>query len=72
MTADAPWLREVCSEMAKIVIVKVEYEDTPHKIQATNVKEEHGKLQLFDGDKKVGEFRLSSVEHWSFSEEEKF
>jgi len=58
--------------MSKVLLVKVEYEDSPRKIRATDVKEEYGKLHIFDGEKKVGEFPVGKVEHWSFSEEEKF
>jgi hypothetical protein len=57
--------------MGKFVIVKVEYEDKPRKIRATDVKEEYNRLQIFDGEKKVGEFPQSKIEHWSFSEDEK-
>lgn len=56
--------------MAKFLTVKVEHEDRPRRIQATDAKEERGKLQIFDGEKKVGEFRIEKIEHWSFTEEE--
>jgi hypothetical protein len=56
--------------MAQFLTVKVEYEDKPRKIKATDVKEENGKLHIFDGEKKVGEFPVHKIEHWSFTEEE--
>jgi hypothetical protein len=50
--------------MAKILNVKVQYDDVVHKIAATEVKEERGKLLAFDGEKKVGEFSKDNVEYW--------
>jgi len=58
--------------MAKIAVVKIQYEDHAHKIPATKVKEERGKLLIFDGDEKVGQFSLDQVEYYTLSEEEKF
>jgi len=56
--------------MSKLLMVKVEYENKPRKIQATDVREQYGKLQIFDGEKKVGEFSLGKIEHWSFVEQD--
>jgi len=55
--------------MAKFVRVKVEYDDTLRKIPATDVKTEHGKLKIYDGERLVGEFLQSKIENWSFETE---
>ncbi len=54
--------------MAKILVVKVEYEDDLRKITATSVKTERGKLFAFDGENPVAEFTLDKVEHWSLED----
>jgi hypothetical protein len=56
----------VAVPMATVLNVKVQYEDNPRTIQATEVKEEYGRLLIFDGDRKIGEFSRDKVEHWSF------
>jgi hypothetical protein len=58
--------------MGRTLVVKVEGEDKPYRIPATDVKKEYGKLHVLDGEKTVGEFRLDKLEHWTFTEEEKF
>ncbi|MGB2676168.1 MAG: hypothetical protein WAN12_03695 [Candidatus Acidiferrum sp.] len=58
--------------MAKVAVVKIEYEDLPHKIPATRIREDRGKLLIFDGDEKVGEFSVDKIEYWTLKEEEKF
>lgn len=55
--------------MAKL-LVKVRYEQDLRRIEATHVNEHQGRLQVFNGEKKVGEFEKESVEHWSFVEDE--
>jgi len=50
------------------VNLKVEYEDEPRKITATEVKKEYGKLMVYNGEKLVGEFNESKVEHWSLED----
>ena len=54
--------------MATYLNLKVEYENEPRKIQATEVKKEYGKLLVYNGEKLVGEFNESKVEHWSLDE----
>jgi hypothetical protein len=58
--------------MTKVAVVKIEHEDALYRIPTTDVKEQYGKLQIFEGDKRVGEFRLDKIEHWSISEEARF
>jgi hypothetical protein len=55
--------------VSHLLLVKVEYEQEPRKIRATEVKEEYDKLQIYDGEKRVGEFPRHKIEHWSFCEE---
>jgi hypothetical protein len=55
--------------MQKLLKVKVEYEDGLRKIEATEVKVEHGRLMVYNGEKLVGEFLQSKVENWSFDSE---
>lgn len=55
--------------MAKYLIVKKEYEDSPRRIEATRVEEKNGHLMIYNGDEKVGDFSLSKVEDWSFESE---
>jgi len=45
--------------------VKIEHVDEEKKVEATEVKEEYGKLIVYNGGKKVGEFRKDIVEYWS-------
>jgi hypothetical protein len=42
--------------MPKFVTLKVQYEDALRKIHATDIKIEHGRLRIFDGEKLVWEF----------------
>jgi hypothetical protein len=49
-------------------IVKVQYQDELHKIPATEVKKDRGRLLVFDGERQVGEFDLDKIEHWSLEE----
>jgi hypothetical protein len=53
--------------MQKYVKIKVAYEDGLRKIPATDVKVEHGRLRIYDGDKLVGEFAQDKVDNWSFA-----
>ena len=48
---------------------KIEYDDKVKKIPATEVKEQYGKLIIFDGEKKMGEFPTSKAEYWSLESE---
>jgi len=52
----------------KVLNLKVEYEDAPRRIPATEVRKEYGKLCIYDGEKLVGEFNEHKVEHWSLDE----
>jgi hypothetical protein len=42
--------------MEKIAFVKIKYDDTIHRVPATDIKEEGVKLVIYNGEKKVGEF----------------
>jgi hypothetical protein len=54
--------------MARVLNLKVRHEDELRKIPATEVKKEHGRLLVYDGEKLVGEFSEDKVEHWSLDE----
>jgi hypothetical protein len=60
--------RTEAQTMAKVLNLKVRYEDDLRKIPATEVKKEHGRLIVYDGEKLVGEFSEDKVEHWSLDE----
>jgi hypothetical protein len=51
--------------MGYIANVKIKYEADTHRIPATEIKREPGKLVVYNGDKIVGEFELIKVEHWA-------
>ena len=55
--------------LARVLNVKVQYENSVRKIPATDVKQENGRIQAFDGDKKVAEFPEDRIEYWSFETE---
>jgi hypothetical protein len=55
--------------MAKVAVVKKEHEDKPRRISATRCEEVQGRLLIYDGDTKVGDFRLDKVEDWSLESE---
>jgi hypothetical protein len=54
--------------MSLIFVAKIEYQDQLKRIPATEVKEEYNRLVVFNGEKKVGEFRKDHVEHWALEE----
>ena len=56
-------------DMPQFVKAKIQYDDNLKKIPATEVKEQYGKLIIFDSEKKMGEFPTSKVEYWSLESE---
>lgn len=54
--------------MAKILNLKVKYEDELRRIPATEVRKEYGRLSVYDGERLVGEFSDDKVEYWSLDE----
>jgi hypothetical protein len=56
--------------MAKVLIVKLPYQDELRRIPCTSVKTERGKLLAFEGENPVAEFLLDKIEHWSFEDSE--
>jgi len=55
--------------MTQFFKAKIEYDDKLKRIPATSVKEEYGKLVIYNGEMKVGEFPKSKVEYWSLESE---
>lgn len=55
--------------MAKVLELKVKYEDKLRRVEADEVKEEQMKLIALKDGRKVAEFPSDKVEHWSLNSE---
>jgi len=51
--------------MEKIAFVLLVNENVPHRIPATEIREEGNKLVVYNGQNPVAKFESYKVEHWS-------